>query len=95
MERDVLIGRPADQLVAEAKEFAADLVVIGSRGRGPFRTTLLGSVSAEVVEAAVPGARRAHVRSRSSSSPRTARRARDAVDLVATLPIFKELRRSS
>jgi len=93
VERDVLIGRPADQLVAEAKEFAADLVVIGSRGRGPFRTTLLGSVSAEVVDRApcpvlvarTPAFTKLVVAEDGTPG------AQDAVDLVATLPIFKGL----
>ncbi len=93
VERDVLIGRPADQLVAEAKEFAADLVVIGSRGRGPFRTTLLGSVSAEVVDRApcpVLVARTSALTKLVVAEDGTPG-AKDAVDLVATLPIFKEL----
>ncbi|MDO8562913.1 MAG: universal stress protein [Candidatus Limnocylindria bacterium] len=93
VERDVLIGRPADQLVAEAKEFAADLVVIGSRGRGPFRTTLLGSVSAEVVDRApcpVLVARTSAFTKLVVAEDGTPG-AKDAVDLVATLPIFKGL----
>ncbi len=93
VERDVLIGRPADQLVAEAKEFAADLVVIGSRGRGPFRTTLLGSVSAEVVDRApcpVLVARTSALTKLIVAEDGTPG-AKDAVDLVATLPIFKGL----
>lgn len=93
VERDVLIGRPADQLVADAKEFAADLVIIGSRGRGPFRTTLLGSVSAEVVDRApcpvlvarTPAFAKLIVAEDGTPG------AQDAVDLVATLPIFKGL----
>src|SRR6185503_14806378 len=41
-------GRPADAIVEEAARFRADLVIMGSRGRGPVRSALLGSVSAEV-----------------------------------------------
>lgn len=46
----VLRGRPATVLVREAKESRAELIVVGSRGLGPLRSMLLGSVSAEVVD---------------------------------------------
>jgi nucleotide-binding universal stress UspA family protein len=45
-------GRPADAIVEEAARFRADLVIMGSRGRGPIRSALLGSVSAAVVDRA-------------------------------------------
>jgi nucleotide-binding universal stress UspA family protein len=48
----LVIGRPADMIVDEAQRFHADLVVIGSRGRRRVAATLLGSVSAEVVDRA-------------------------------------------
>jgi nucleotide-binding universal stress UspA family protein len=46
------VGRPADVIVDEAERMRADLVVIGSRGRGAIVSALLGSVSAEVVDRA-------------------------------------------
>jgi nucleotide-binding universal stress UspA family protein len=50
VERAVLHGRPATVIVERAADFRAELVVIGSRGRGPLTSMLLGSVSAEVVD---------------------------------------------
>lgn len=46
----LLRGRPATVLVDEADAWASDLIVVGSRGHGPFETLLLGSVSAEIVD---------------------------------------------
>jgi nucleotide-binding universal stress UspA family protein len=45
-------GEPADKIVAEAKEGAYDLIVVGSRGLGPLGQLLFGSVSARVVKTA-------------------------------------------
>lgn len=50
VESHVLRGRPGSAIVEEATVFRADLVVLGSRGHGPFAASLLGSVSAEVVD---------------------------------------------
>jgi nucleotide-binding universal stress UspA family protein len=44
----VVDGRPASVIRSVADELAADLVVLGSRGHGPMRSMLLGSVSGEV-----------------------------------------------
>jgi nucleotide-binding universal stress UspA family protein len=46
----VMSGRPATVIVDQARQLRADLVVVGSRGRGPLASLLLGSVSAEVVD---------------------------------------------
>lgn len=45
-------GDAATTIATEAERLGADLVVIGSRGLGPVRTLLLGSVAAEVIDAA-------------------------------------------
>src|SRR5690349_19932264 len=46
----VLDGRPATEIVAEAKRIEADLIVMGARGLSTVRRLLLGSVSSEVVD---------------------------------------------
>lgn len=44
-ELRVLIGDPAESLLRLAEEEQAQLIVVGSRGRGALITALLGSVS--------------------------------------------------
>lgn len=46
------LADPAQAIVDAARESGADLVVVGTRGRGAAARTLLGSVSAEVLERA-------------------------------------------
>ena len=43
-------GRAASVIVDEARAFAADLVIVGSRGHGPIATMLIGSTSSEIVD---------------------------------------------
>ena len=43
--RVVRVGRPAEEIVAEAQEGEYDLIVMGARGRGAASSLLLGSVS--------------------------------------------------
>ena len=45
----VVSGNPTEQLLQEAASGEFDLVAVGSRGLGPFRRALLGSVSDHVV----------------------------------------------
>jgi nucleotide-binding universal stress UspA family protein len=48
IEKRALSGNPADALIDES-EGAVGLLVMGSRGRGPLRRALLGSVSTRVL----------------------------------------------
>lgn len=50
VEGEVLRGRVASAIIDDARDFRADLVVVGSRGHGTIASLLLGSVSSEVVD---------------------------------------------
>jgi nucleotide-binding universal stress UspA family protein len=49
VERSVVVGGPAAEIVSAAREPGVDLVVVGARGLGPIRRWLLGSVSEHVL----------------------------------------------
>ena len=52
---EIIGGRPASSIVEAARAAQADLIVLGSHGRGALGSAILGSVAAEVVEyAATP-----------------------------------------
>ncbi len=42
------VGKPAHEIVRTAKEWPADLIVVGSHGRHGFQRALLGSTAEEV-----------------------------------------------
>jgi len=46
---EIIQGSPAQVIVDEAESWGADLIVMGSRGLGPWNRLLLGSVSNAVV----------------------------------------------
>jgi nucleotide-binding universal stress UspA family protein len=50
VETQVVRERAATAVLDQASGFHADLIVLGNRGRGPFESSVLGSVSAEVVD---------------------------------------------
>jgi nucleotide-binding universal stress UspA family protein len=51
-ERRVEVGDPAERLADVADEEDAELIVVGSRGRGAFKAAVLGSVSSRLVAVA-------------------------------------------
>ena len=48
-EAHLRLGRPDAEIVELAKELGAGLIVLGSRGLGPLRSALMGSVSESVI----------------------------------------------
>jgi nucleotide-binding universal stress UspA family protein len=48
----VVEGNPKDAIVEEAREWAADLIVVGSHGYGRLKRMVLGSVAGAVVASA-------------------------------------------
>jgi nucleotide-binding universal stress UspA family protein len=48
-DRRVVIGYPAERLADLADEEGAQLIVVGSRGRGAFKAAFLGSVSTTLI----------------------------------------------
>ena len=48
-DRRVVVGYAAERLADLADEERADMIVVGSRGRGAFKAAILGSVSTSLV----------------------------------------------
>lgn len=51
-EKKVEMGNPAERIVETAEKWKSDYIVMGARGLGPLRGTLLGSVSYGVIHQA-------------------------------------------
>jgi nucleotide-binding universal stress UspA family protein len=49
-EAVTLAGNAADEIVRFARERDADVIVVGTRGLGPFKAVLMGSVSTAVAQ---------------------------------------------
>jgi len=52
IETAVLRGRPGDVIANEARQWGADLIVVGHRGLGRIAEMLVGSVATEIVDRA-------------------------------------------
>jgi len=50
IEDDLLEGPAAEAIISVAESREADLIVLGTRGMGPFKGLLLGSVSTKVMQ---------------------------------------------
>jgi nucleotide-binding universal stress UspA family protein len=50
--RDTLFGHAASEIVAEAKDRGADVIVMGSQGRGDLAGLILGSTAHKVIHLA-------------------------------------------
>jgi nucleotide-binding universal stress UspA family protein len=90
VEQRVLRGSAVPTIITEAEAYDADLVVLGSRNRGPVRSALLGSVGRELVargEWPVLIARGEHL-DRVLLAHDGTDAARTAVRLVGSWPIF-------
>ncbi len=90
----LLRGRAASAVVEEARDWRADLIVVGNRGHGQFETMLLGSVSAEIVDHAPCPVLVARSRSLRTVlyADDGSEGAREAGELLAAWPIFAGLR---
>lgn len=52
VEHHLLYGHPADEIIRASKNLDADVIVMGTHGRGGLSRALMGSIAAEVVRKA-------------------------------------------
>lgn len=52
VDTSLVIGDPAHKIVAKAEELGADMIVLGTRGLGEWKSLMLGSVSHKVMQLA-------------------------------------------
>ena len=52
VESKVVLGDPAEEIVAYARDRKADLIITGSRGLGKLKSFVLGSTSNKVTQLA-------------------------------------------
>jgi nucleotide-binding universal stress UspA family protein len=93
VDGDVMRGRAASAILDDARDFCADLVIVGSRGHGAIASLLLGSVSGEVVDHAPCPVLVARGRSLSQAVFATddSPSAQAAEAILARWPIFADL----
>ena len=93
VDGNVLRGRAASAIIDNARDFRAELVIVGSRGHGTIASLLLGSVSSEVVDHAPCPVLVARGRSlrRAVFATDDSPSAHAAEAILARWPIFAEL----
>lgn len=52
VDSEMTSGSPYDEIIRKANEWEADLIVMGTHGRGPVKHILLGSVAEKVIRKA-------------------------------------------
>jgi nucleotide-binding universal stress UspA family protein len=51
----VRVGNPAEEILSTSKENACDMIVVGTHGRGPVATAVMGSIATQVIHtSAIP-----------------------------------------
>jgi nucleotide-binding universal stress UspA family protein len=86
-------GRPANEVLKNAHDFAVDLIIVGSRGHGTIASMILGSVSSEIADHApcpVLVARRPYL-TRLVLGVDGSSFARVAEDFIAMWPVFADV----